>query len=63
MPIILFTDSHASCDAISPEQWRALATMIMDYQTEPFSKVVGIIRGNLPLQYALEKYVTEGEHP
>ena len=30
------------CDAISPEQWSALATMIMDYQTEPFSKVVGI---------------------
>ena len=44
------------------EQWRALATMIMDYQTEPFSKVVGIPRGGLPLQYALEKYVTEGEH-
>ena len=51
------------CDAISPEQWSALATMIMDYQTEPFSKVVGIPRGGLPLQYALEKYVTEGEHP
>ena len=22
------------CDAISPEQWKALATMIMDYQTD-----------------------------
>lgn len=51
------------CDAISPEQWSALATMIMDYQKEPFSKVVGIPRGGLALQYALEPYVTEGEHP
>ena len=51
------------CDAISPEQWSALATMIMDYQKEPFSKVVGIPRGGLALQYALEPYVKEGEHP
>ena len=51
------------CDAISPEQWSALATMIMEYQTEPFSKVVGIPRGGLALQYALEPYVTEGDHP
>ena len=51
------------CDAISPEQWSALATMIMEYQTEPFSKVVGIPRGGLALQYALEPYVTEGDYP
>ena len=51
------------CDAISPEQWSALATMIMEYQTEPFSKVVGIPRGGLALQYALEPYITEGDHP
>ena len=51
------------CDAISPEQWEALAAMIMDYQKEPFSKVVGIPRGGLPLQYALEKYVTKGDYP
>ena len=51
------------CDAISPEQWSALATMIMDYQKEPFSKVLGIPRGGLSLQYALEQYVTEGDHP
>jgi len=51
------------CDAISPEQWSALATMIMDYQKEPFSKVVGIPRGGLALQYALEPYITEGDHP
>ena len=51
------------CDAISPEQWSALATMIMDYQTEPFSKVVGIPRGGLPLQHALEQYITNGDYP
>ena len=51
------------CDAIRPEWWDGLARMIMDYQTEPFSKVVGIPRGGLPLQYAMEKYVTPGDHP
>ena len=25
------------CDAIKPQQWHALARMIMDYQTGPFS--------------------------
>ena len=51
------------CDAISPEQWSALAIMIMDYQEEPFSKVIGIPRGGLPLQWALEPFVTKGDHP
>ena len=51
------------CDAISDEEWDCLATMILDYQTEPFSKVVGIPRGGMKLQYALEKHVTEGDHP
>jgi len=35
----------------------------MDYQTEPFSKVVGIPRGGLPLQWAMEEYITPGNHP
>ena len=51
------------CDAIRPEWWDGLARMVMDYQKEPFSKVVGIPRGGLPLQYAMEKYVTPGDHP
>ena len=51
------------CDAMRPEWWDGVARMIMDYQTEPFSKVVGIPRGGLPLQYAMEKYVTPGDHP
>jgi|TARA_B110000902_G_scaffold810_1_gene949 hypothetical protein len=51
------------CDAIRPEWWDGLARMIMDYQTEPFSKVVGIPRGGMALAYAMEKYVTPGDHP
>ena len=35
----------------------------MDFEKRPFSKVVGIPRGGLPLQWALEPYVTEGDHP
>ena len=51
------------CDAVKPEEWDCFATMIMDYQKDPFSKVVGIPRGGLPLQHALEPYVTKGDHP
>ena len=51
------------CDAIIPQEWDCFATMIMEYQNEPFSKVVGIPRGGLPLQHALEPYVTKGDHP
>ena len=51
------------CDAISEAEWDCFATMIMDYQTEPFSRVIGIPRGGLPLQHALEQYVTKGDYP
>ena len=51
------------CDGINESEWSALAKMIMEYQTEPFSRVVGIPRGGLPLQYALEPYVTKGDYP
>ena len=51
------------CDAIRPEWWDGLARMIMDYQTEPFSKVVGIPRGGMALAHAMEKNVTPGDHP
>lgn len=43
-------------DAISDKEWDCLASMIMDYQKEPFSKVVGIPRGGIKLQNALQKY-------
>ena len=51
------------CDGINEAEWSAIAKMIMDYQLEPFSKVVGIPRGGLPLQYAMEEYITPGDHP
>ena len=51
------------CDGINKDEWSALAEMIMDFEKRPFSKVVGIPRGGLPLQWALEPYVTEGDHP
>ena len=51
------------CDGINKAVWSALAEMIMDFEKRPFSKVVGIPRGGLPLQWALEPYVTEGNHP
>ena len=35
----------------------------MDYEKRPFSRVIGIPRGGLPLQWALEPYVTAGDHP
>ena len=46
------------CDALSKDEWRALARMIMDYQKRPFSKAVGIPRGGIPLAEALDEYST-----
>ena len=46
------------CDAIKPEEWDALATMIMDFEKRPFSDVEGIPRGGVPLAKALKKYAT-----
>ncbi|MBR20256.1 MAG: hypothetical protein CMA64_08970 [Euryarchaeota archaeon] len=46
------------CDAITDEEWRCIAKMIMDYQTEPFSKAVGIPRGGLKLAEALQPYAS-----
>ncbi len=49
------------CDALSKEEWDAIATMIMDYQKQPFSKAVGIPRGGLPLADALNVYASGNE--
>ena len=46
------------CDALSKDEWRALARMIMDYQKRPFSRAVGIPRGGIPLAEALDEYST-----
>ena len=46
------------CDAITDEEWDCLATMIMEYQTEPFYEAVGIPRGGVKLANALQKYAS-----
>ena len=46
------------CDALTKDEWRALALMIMDYQKRPFSRAVGIPRGGIPLAEALDEYST-----
>jgi hypothetical protein len=46
------------CDALSKEEWKAIATMIMDYQKHPFSKAVGIPRGGLSLADALNAHAS-----
>jgi len=47
------------CDAISNDEWIAIAKMIMEYQTEPFRAAIGIPRGGSPLGFALNAYCTD----
>ena len=49
------------CDAITDDEWRCLAKMIMDYQKHPFSEAFGIHRGGLKLAEALNEYAS-GNH-
>jgi len=51
------------CDAISDDEWNCFASMIMEYEKRPFSKVVGIPRGGKKLEDALTPYATGGNHP
>ena len=46
------------CDAISDAEWDCFATMILDYQKQPFCKVEGIPRGGLKLAERLQPYAT-----
>jgi hypothetical protein len=46
------------CDAITDDEWKCLAKMIMDYQKEPFYEAVGIPRGGLKLAEALNEYAS-----
>ena len=48
------------CDALSEDDWKGIARMIMDYETRPFGSVEGIPRGGIPLANALQEYATEG---
>lgn len=47
------------CDALTVDDWACLAFMIRE-RSGPFGSVVGIPSGGIPLQVALEKYVTLG---
>lgn len=46
------------CDAISPDEWKAIAKMVMDYQERPFYKAVGIPRGGVPFADAMNEYAS-----
>ena len=48
------------CDALTEEDWKGLARMIMDHETRSFGSVEGIPRGGIPLANALSEYATEG---
>jgi len=50
------------CDAIHPDEWEAIANMVMDYQERPFYKAVGIPRGGLPFAAAMNKYASGDEN-
>ena len=49
------------CDAITDDEWRCLAKMVMDYQERPFYKAVGIPRGGLKLAEAMNEYASGNE--
>ena len=46
------------CDAITDDEWRCLAKMVMDHQTRPFYKAVGIPRGGLKFAEAMNEYAS-----
>lgn len=48
------------CDALTPEDWAALAYMAMDKFDLKFGRVVGIPRGGKPFAKALKGYTTDG---
>ena len=49
------------CDAITDDEWRCLAKMVMDYQTRPFYKAVGIPRGGLKFAEAMNEYASDND--
>ena len=48
------------CDALTEDDWKGLARMIMDHEPRSFGSVEGIPRGGIPLANALSEYATEG---
>ena len=49
------------CDAITDDEWRCIAKMVMDYQERPFFKAVGIPRGGLKFAEAMNEYASGDE--
>ena len=49
------------CDAITDDEWRCLAKMVMDYQERLFYKAVGIPRGGLKFAEAMNEYASGNE--
>jgi hypoxanthine phosphoribosyltransferase len=47
------------CDAISPDEWVALAHIIREYEPRNWRAAVGIPRGGVALGKALDKYSTQ----
>ena len=47
------------CDALTDDDWACIAHMIVEQETRPFSKVVGIPNGGKKLEKALQPYINE----
>jgi len=44
------------CDALEIDDWKCLATMILDYEKRPFQAAIGIPRGGVQLGSFLNHY-------
>lgn len=49
------TNWKVECDALTKEDWDAIALMLYEV-VEPYDLVVGVPRGGLPLSEAMKKY-------
>ena len=47
------------CEAIFPNEWKCIATMIMEHETRPFCSAIGIPRGGVELGRFLNEYSTQ----
>ena len=52
------------CDALEIDDWKCLATMIMDFEKRPFQAAIGIPRGGVRLGVYLNEDSTQNpKHP